>query len=105
MLDENAFRELIRRVRSGDGGAAAELVRRYEPTIRRIARVRLADERLRRRFDSLDICQSVFASFFVRAALGQFELDGPEQLLAVLVSMSRRKLVDQVRREGAARRD
>ena len=105
MLEENAFRDLIRRVRAGDEAAAAELVRRYEPTIRRVARVRLADDRLRRRFDSMDICQSVFASFFVRAALGQYELDTPEQLLGLLVSMSRRKLIDRAREEGAARRD
>src|SRR5262245_24985640 len=105
MLEENAFHELIRRVRAGDESAAAGLVRRYEPTLRRVARVRLADDRLRRRFDSMDICQSVFASFFVRAALGQFELDSPEQLLGLLVSMSRRKLIDHAREEGAARRD
>jgi RNA polymerase sigma factor (sigma-70 family) len=105
MLQDNAFRDLIDRVRAGDEDAAAELVRRYEPTIRRVARVRLADDRLRRRFDSMDICQSVFASFFVRAALGQFELDSPEQLLGLLVSMSRKKVIDHAREEGAARRD
>jgi RNA polymerase sigma-70 factor (ECF subfamily) len=105
MLEENSFRDLIRRVRAGDEAAATELVRRYEPTIRRVARVRLADDRLRRQLDSMDICQSVFASFFVRAALGQFELDTPDQLLALLLSMSRRKLIDRAREEGAARRD
>src|SRR5947209_4570355 len=105
MLEDNAFRDLIRRVREGDEGAAAELVRRYEPTIRRVARVRLVDDRLRRRFDSMDICQSVFASFFVRAALGQFDIDRPEQLLGLLVSMSRKKLIDRAREERAARRD
>jgi RNA polymerase sigma-70 factor (ECF subfamily) len=105
MLEDNPFQELIRRVRAGDEAAAAELVRRYEPTIRRVARVRLADDRLRRQFDSMDICQSVFASFFVRAALGQFELDSPEQLLGLLVSMSRKKVIDHAREEGAARRD
>jgi RNA polymerase sigma-70 factor (ECF subfamily) len=105
MLEENSFRDLIRRVRAGDEAAAAELVRCYEPTIRRVARVRLADDRLRRQLDSTDICQSVFASFFVRAALGQFELDNPDQLLGLLVSMSRKKLIDRAREEGAARRD
>jgi hypothetical protein len=44
---ENPFRELIRRVRAGDQDAAAELVRQYEPTIRRVVRVRLTDTRLR----------------------------------------------------------
>jgi RNA polymerase sigma factor (sigma-70 family) len=105
MNEENEFQELIRRVRSGDSQAAAELVRQYEPTIRRVARVRLVDPRLRRRFDSLDICQSVFGSFFVRAALGQFDLATPEQLLGLLVRMSQKKVADGARQARAARRD
>lgn len=105
MLEGNAFRDLIVRVRAGDNQAAEELVRHYEPTIRRVARVRLVDARLRRSFDSMDICQSVFASFFVRAALGQYELEQPEQLLNLLVDMSRKKLIDRARQETAERRD
>jgi RNA polymerase sigma-70 factor (ECF subfamily) len=62
MAEELGFRELIQRIRAGDGQTAAELVRRYEPTIRRVARVRLLDTRLQRVLDSMDICQSVFAS-------------------------------------------
>jgi hypothetical protein len=47
----------------------------------------------------------VFGSFFVRAALGQYDLDDPQQLLRLLVNMSRKKLIDHERRERAARRD
>jgi RNA polymerase sigma-70 factor (ECF subfamily) len=105
MLDESAFQHLIRQVRAGDGAAAEELVRGYEPAIRRVVRVRLVDARLRRSFDSLDVCQSVFASFFVRAALGEYELETPEQLLHLLVNMSQNKLIDRAREEQAERRD
>ena len=105
MSEGDGFRDLIQRIRAGDRQAAEQLVRRYEPTIRRVVRVRLRDPRLRRFFDSVDICQSVLASFFWRAALGQFELDSPEQLLGLLVSMSRKKVIDHAREEGAARRD
>ncbi len=105
MADETSFEELMRRVRAGDEQAAEELVRRYEPTIRRVVRVRLVDARLQRLFDSMDICQSVFGSFFVHAALGDYELAMPEQLLGLLVSMSQKKVIDQSRRAGAARRD
>jgi RNA polymerase sigma factor (sigma-70 family) len=100
-----AFRALIARVRAGDEQAAADLVRRYEPAIRRAARVRLLDTRLNRLLDSMDICQSVMASFFVRAALGQFELETPDQLLRLLATMTRNKLAGQVKGHGAARRD
>lgn len=105
MLDETTFSTFIRRIRSGDEQATAELVKRYEPEIRREVRLRLRDPRLRRDFDSMDICQSVLASFFVRAALGQYELDRPEQLLRLLVTMARNKLIYQVRRQRRQRRD
>jgi RNA polymerase sigma factor (sigma-70 family) len=105
MSEEGAFHDLIRRVRAGDEAAARELVRLYEPAIRREARVRLVDSRLRRLFDSMDICQSVFSSFFVRAALGQYELEKPAQLLRLLTAMSRKKLIDHAREQQAARRD
>jgi RNA polymerase sigma-70 factor (ECF subfamily) len=101
----DSFRALVARVRAGDEQAAAELVRRYEPAIRRAARVRMVDTRLNRLLDSMDICQSVMASFFVRAALGQFELETPDQLLRLLATMARNKLAGQVKGHGAARRD
>ncbi len=100
-----SFQELIAQVRAGNEQAAAELVQRYEPAIRRAARVRLVDTRLNRLLDSMDICQSVLASFFVRTALGQFELETPDQLLKLLATMTRNKLAGQVKGQGAARRD
>ncbi|MFQ3592888.1 MAG: sigma-70 family RNA polymerase sigma factor [Gemmataceae bacterium] len=104
-MAELAFGELIKRVRQGDDHAAAELVRRYEPVIRRAVRFRLTDPRLRRTCDSMDVCQSVLASFFVRAASGQYDLESPEQLLRLLTTMARNKLLNQARQEHAARRD
>ena len=105
MPDETSFQDLIQQVRGGDGDAAAELVRRYEPAIRRVVRLRLTDSRLRRVFDSMDVCQSVLGSFFVRAALGQYDLTNPEQLMKLLAQMARHKVTDQMRRERADRRD
>lgn len=105
MSEPESFQALIGRVREGDEAAATELVRRYEPMVRRAARVRLADPRLGRVLDSMDICQSVMASFFVRAALGQYELSTPDQLLKLLATMARNKLANQAHGQRAARRD
>ncbi len=105
MSEDCAFRDLILRVRRGDEQAATELVRRYEPAIRRAVRLRLRDDRMRRVLDSMDICQSVLASFFVRAATGQYEMDTPEQLLKLLATMARNKVADQVDQQRAACRD
>lgn len=100
-----SFAEFIRRIRAGDERAAAELVERYEPAIRRAVRVRLRDPRLRRLIESADICQSVLATFFVRAALGQYDLENPDQLLKLLATIARNKLAGQANREHAGRRD
>jgi len=105
MTDAPGFTELIRRVRLGDQAAATELVTTYEPAIRRAVRVRLADSRLGRAFDSMDVCQSVLASFFVRTALGQYDLEKPEQLLKLLSTMARHKLADRIDHERAQCRD
>jgi RNA polymerase sigma-70 factor (ECF subfamily) len=105
MAPTDAFTELVRRVRQGDPDAAEELWRRYEPLLRREARLRLRDPRLRRRFDESDVCQSVMASFFVRAAAGQFDLDSPEQLQHLLQRMGRNKLAAHARRHAADCRD
>jgi RNA polymerase sigma factor (sigma-70 family) len=105
MPDGPSFEELMQRVRAGDDAAATLLVRRYETAIRRTVRFRLVDARLRRLCDSMDICQSILASFFFRAASGQYELDTPEQLLKLLAAMARNKVADEADKQRAARRD
>src|SRR5206468_1068972 len=105
MSDANAFEGFLRRVRGGDAEAAAELVRRYEPAIRLEARYRLRDARLRRVFDTLDVCQLVLASFFTRAALGQYDLKEPQDLVKLLVVMAHNKAVALARGQRRQRRD
>ena len=105
MPEKQQFQDLIGRIRNRDQDAAVELVRRYESVIRRVVRIHLRDARMRRVLDSMDVCQSVLASFFVRTALGQYELDTPEQLLSLLTSITRNKLTNQVNRLKAKRRD
>jgi RNA polymerase sigma factor (sigma-70 family) len=102
---DDTFRDLLARVRDGDEPSARELLRRYEPFVRRYAHQKLTDRGLRRELDSLDICQSVLGAFFVRAALGQFRLDAPEDLLRLLSTMARNKVHEKARRHQAARRD
>jgi RNA polymerase sigma factor (sigma-70 family) len=105
MAEPTSFAELIRLVRAGDQDAARELVQRYEPAIRRAVRYRLGEGHINAVFDSMDVCQSVLCSFFVRAASGQYEIDEPEQLLKLLTAMTRNKLAAQIRKQRAERRD
>jgi RNA polymerase sigma-70 factor (ECF subfamily) len=94
MSEDVPFRDLMRRVRAGDAQAAVELVRAYEGAIRLQVRVRLTQPDLRRLLDSMDIVQLVWASFFPRAADGQFELEDPKKLLNLLITLAHHKLLD-----------
>jgi RNA polymerase sigma-70 factor (ECF subfamily) len=105
MAEPNTFADFIRRIRAGDARAAEDLVRRYEPLIRREVRLNLEDRRLGRVFDSMDVCQSVLKSFFIRTAAGQYDLDDPAQLVRLLVAMVRNKLASAARREHRQKRD
>jgi RNA polymerase sigma factor (sigma-70 family) len=102
---DQSFLDLVALVRSGNQDAATELVRRFEPAIRRAVKMQLRDHRLRAALDSMDVCQSVLANFFVRAALGQFELQTPEDLLKLLATMARNNVATRARRNSVKKRD
>lgn len=105
MVADSEFDELLGRVRQGDASAASELVRLYEPEIRRVVRIRLASAKLRQQMDSVDVCQSVLGEFFFRATLGQFEFEDPSDLVALLARMARNNLLNKARHHHAAKRD
>ena len=103
ILSRTNFWELIEQVRAGDEIAATLLVNAFESEIRREVRLRLTDAKLRRVLDSMDICQSVFRSFFAKTALGQINFDHPDQLFRLLTIMARNKVIDQHRAEKSRR--
>lgn len=107
MLSGEEFNKLMSQVQAGDPDAAARLIHQYESEIRLEVRVRMRvqDGRVRRLLDSMDITQSVLASFFAGVAVGRFTPEHPQQLLALLVSMTRNKLLTQVRNHRRTRRD
>ncbi len=106
MLTDEQFTSLMENARSGDSAAAQQLVELYEPEIRRAARMRLTDSKLRRIVDSIDICQSVFGKFFETAQSSKgIDLQNPDQLMALLVTMTRNRVVDEHRRQTAQKRN
>ena len=105
MPPDPSFDDFIKRVGNGDEEAAARLVRDFEPVVRRVLRARLRNGRARSEFDSMDICQSVLGTFFVRAAAGEYDLKGPDDLIKLLLTMTRNKLAEKMRRQHRLRRD
>ena len=104
VLSDPAFTDLIDRLRHGEEAAAVELVTTYEPELRRFVRIRLTDPRLRSYLDSVDVCQSVLARFFLAIANGRFQLKNPRQLLCLLLRMARNEVCDHARRQQTQRR-
>lgn len=92
-------------LQQGDSSAATELVKCFEPEIRRFIRFRLTDPKIRRFIDSLDISQSVFARFFVELERGRLDVSSPQQLQNLLLAMARNKIYDNVRAAKADKRD
>jgi RNA polymerase sigma-70 factor (ECF subfamily) len=59
---------------------------------------------LRRLVDSVDICQSILGRFFVGFFAGKYELQSPEQLIALLLRMAKNEVCDQIRKQRTVRR-
>jgi RNA polymerase sigma factor (sigma-70 family) len=97
--------QLLNRVHGGDDDAAQQLVERFGAAVRVAIRTHLSDPRLRRQFDSLDVCQSVLASFFLHAANVGYELTVPSQILALLTRIAKNKLSTRTRDQLRQRRD
>lgn len=104
-MTDTSFHDLIERLRQGDVLAAEVIYQDYGEQLRRIVRVHLTDTRLRRQIDSADICQSVFGNFFLRMALGQFDIASATDLLGLLAAMARNRVAYHAKKQRAARRD
>jgi RNA polymerase sigma-70 factor (ECF subfamily) len=97
MTDATAeFADLIDRARAGDGAALARLAEQYEPKVRIVARVLLGAP-LRPYLDSVDVVQSVHRSLLAGLRGGKFDLSTPDNLVALAVTMLRRKVARQWR--------
>jgi RNA polymerase sigma-70 factor (ECF subfamily) len=91
------FTALLARARDGDQAALTELVRQYEPKVRLVARVLLGPA-LRPYLDSLDLVQSVHRSLLVGLSQEKLDVSTPDHLIALALTLVRRKVARQWRR-------
>jgi RNA polymerase sigma-70 factor (ECF subfamily) len=96
-MPDESFDALLARAREGDPGAMSELAKRYEPEVLAVARVRLGPA-LRPYLDTFDLVQSVHRSLIVGLRNNKFAFTGPEQLVALAVTIVRRKAARQWQR-------
>ncbi|TMQ32730.1 MAG: sigma-70 family RNA polymerase sigma factor [Planctomycetota bacterium] len=88
---------VLARIREGDEAALTELLQRYEPRLRTAAKV-LLGPLLRPQLDSLDLVQSVHRVLLPVLREGKYDLASPDQLLALAVTIVRRKVARNWRR-------
>ncbi len=86
---ESAFHQ---RVLAGSESAAGDLDRRFRQRLCALVE-REMNERFRRREDPEDIVQSVFRTFFRRAAKGEFQVEHSGALWKLLQHITRRKIL------------
>lgn len=91
------FSTLLAKARQGDQEALAYLSRQYEPKLRIVARVLLGPA-LRPYLDSTDLVQSVHRSLMLGIKRQQFDIAGPENLVALALTLVRRKVARKWRR-------
>jgi RNA polymerase sigma-70 factor (ECF subfamily) len=90
------FATLLARARDGDRTALDRLARDYEPKLRLVARVLLGPA-LRPYLDTVDLVQSVHKSLMVGLRDRRFAFDTPDDMLALAVTLVRRKAARQWR--------
>src|SRR5262249_39596368 len=88
--------ELLERLCSGDAEAAEQVFRTYEPYLRMVVRRQLP-ARLRAKFDSVDVVQSVWADVLRGFRESGWRFNSADQLRAFLTRVTRNRFIDRVR--------
>jgi RNA polymerase sigma-70 factor (ECF subfamily) len=95
---------LLRRYQTGEQEAATELYRRYAGRLLRLAAKQTTAD-VDARADAEDIVQSVFRTFFRRAARGEYELPAGDELWKLLLVIGLNKVRAVAGFHKAAKRD
>jgi RNA polymerase sigma-70 factor (ECF subfamily) len=102
--DEPSDRSLLRRVKAGEEDAATRLYLRYAGHLRSLASAQ-SSPALAARMDPEDIVQSVFRTFFRRAARDGYDVPEGEDLWRLFLVIALRKIRNAAAHHRAARRD
>jgi RNA polymerase sigma factor (sigma-70 family) len=94
---------LLEKLESGDVVAAERAFIAYEPYLRKVVR-RLLPARLRTKFDSIDVVQSVYGGVFSAFRSGGMRFGTVGQLRAFLVRATRNRFIDRLRQHQTAAR-
>jgi RNA polymerase sigma-70 factor (ECF subfamily) len=95
---------LVQRLRRGEDDAATQLYLRYAARLRAMAAAQ-TDRNLAARVDPEDIVQSVFRTFFRRAAAGEYEVPAGDELWKLFLVIGLNKVRAVAAYHKAGKRD
>jgi RNA polymerase sigma factor (sigma-70 family) len=98
------FQSFAERLRRGESSASEELLQRYARRLRAIASRRVGCI-LRSKFDTEDVLQSVFGSFFAEMRSGKISVTSSHNLRGLLALMVTRKCARYAERYSSLSRD
>jgi RNA polymerase sigma-70 factor (ECF subfamily) len=96
-----SLEELLDKLRAGDAAAAEQVFRAYEPYLRLVVRRQLS-ARLRAKFDSTDVVQSIWVDVLHGFREAGWRFADEKHLRAFLVKATRNRFLDRVRRHHHA---
>jgi RNA polymerase sigma-70 factor (ECF subfamily) len=99
----DSLQSLLEELNHGSDEAAEQAFLAYEPYLRKVVR-RLLPPRLRTKFDSIDVVQSVYCDVLVAFRAGGMRFTNVAQLRAFLTMATRNRFIDRVRQYRAAAR-
>lgn len=104
MRDDIPFEELMQRLKTGDPDASRSIFQRFARRLIGLARTHL-DGTIQRKVDPEDVVQSVFRSFFTRAAQDDWDLKDWDSLWSLLTVITVRKCGHRIDQFRSLRRD
>ncbi len=90
---------LLEQLHRGDAAAADALFAAYTPYLKAVVRRQLSD-RLRAKFDSADVVQSVWVQVVKQLGRDGWQVGSEGELRALLATIARRRLVNRVRKHA-----
>jgi RNA polymerase sigma-70 factor (ECF subfamily) len=104
-MQVDSVEALLEQLNGGDSAAAERAFVEYEPYLRKVVR-RLLPARLRSKFDSIDVVQSVYGDVLCAFRAGGMRFGTAAQLRSFLIRATRNRFIDRVRQhQTAARRE
>ena len=91
---------MVKKLSAGDPHAAEEAFRAYEPYLRLVVR-RQISSRLRSKFDSADVVQSIWADLLPGFRRAEWRFENAVQLRGFLIKVTRNRLIDRMRKHRA----